>query len=60
MIIAIAMLAWQYLEVGVDHLGPPDLQLPSGLAIPGQLMAIGAYDAHMTQDVWPSLTLLAA
>ena len=42
-------------EVRLDDMGPPDLQLPGGLAIMGQLIALVVHNAHVYKQVGPPL-----
>lgn len=44
-----------YPEVGLDDMGTPDLQLPGGLAIMGQLVALVIHNAHVYKEMGPPL-----
>ncbi len=42
-------------EVGLDYVGAPHFQLPSGFAIPRHLIALIIHNAHVCEQVWPAL-----
>lgn len=46
-----------YSEVGFEDMGPPYLQLPSSLAIPGQLLPPVIHYAHVHEEMRSALAL---